>query len=148
LLLMELRALQAADRAALRALLQSNKLPIEDLETSPVDFLLAVEGDQLVGAIGVEAHGSTGLLRSLVVRDAARGTGVGGELVAALEARAAALGLDHLVLLTQTAAPFFAARGYVVTDRSGVAPAVQASAEFRSLCPASATCMAKTLVAR
>ena len=35
-----------------------------------------------VGAIGLERHGSSGLLRSLVVAPSQRGRGVGGALVA------------------------------------------------------------------
>jgi amino-acid N-acetyltransferase len=51
-----------------------------------------------------------------------------------------------LVLLTQTAEPFFARLGYSVVDRVYVPDEVKASAEFRSLCPAAATCMTKSLV--
>lgn len=145
---MELRMPSATDHAALRALLQVNRLPVEDLDDSPVDFLVAVEGGRLVGAIGLERHGDAGLLRSLVVDGDARGSGLGQRLVSALEAKAQADGVGRLVLLTQTAAPFFADRGYEVIDRASVPPGVQASAEFKSLCPASATCMGKTLEPR
>ena len=85
------------------------------------------------------------LLRSLAVRDGERGRGIGEQLVGAIEARAAMLGLQQLVLLTETAAPFFARRGYVAITRDLAPPAVQHSAEFRSICPASATCMIKSL---
>jgi amino-acid N-acetyltransferase len=51
----------------------------------------------------------------------------------------------QLVLLTQTAQSFFERLGYGVIDRALSPEAVRTSAEFRSLCPASAVCMTKTL---
>jgi amino-acid N-acetyltransferase len=49
------------------------------------------------------------------------------------------------VLLTQTAEVFFANRGYRRIGRADAPQAVQASAEFRSLCPASAVAMSRVL---
>lgn len=145
---MELRVAQAAEVAAVRGLLQANALPAQDLEDSRVELLVAVADGRVLGAVGLERHGSAGLLRSLVVDTPQRGSGLGQQLVASLEEHAAAEGIGRLVLLTQTAAPFFARRGYAVIDRGSAPVEVQASAEFRSLCPASATCMTKTLEAR
>jgi amino-acid N-acetyltransferase len=54
-------------------------------------------------------------------------------------------GIRRLVLLTETAASFFERLGYAVIDRQSVGAAVKESAEFRSLCPASAVCMTKSL---
>ena len=54
-------------------------------------------------------------------------------------------GMDQLVLLTQTAEPFFATRGYAVIAREAAPAAVRRSAEFRSICPASAICMTRQL---
>ena len=51
-----------------------------------------------------------------------------------------------LVLLTLTAVSFFERQGYRVIDRRSVPDDVQATAEFKSLCPASAICMAKAIV--
>jgi len=142
---MDVVAALPGDLAALRVLLDADGLPVADLDASPVDFLVARVDGRLVGAVGIERYGDAGLLRSLVVDRASRGTGLGGRLVSALESQAGRDGITRLVLLTQTAEPFFAARGYAVVERGSVPPAVQASAEFRSLCPASATCMSKTL---
>jgi len=49
------------------------------------------------------------------------------------------------VLLTETAEAFFRSRGYVPVERANVSPAVKQSAEFRTLCPASARCLSKSL---
>jgi len=58
----------------------------------------------------------------------------------ALEAR-----VTRLILLTETAQQFFECQGYRRAERREVPQNVQASEEFRSLCPASAVCMAKIL---
>jgi amino-acid N-acetyltransferase len=49
--------------------------------------------------------------------------------------------------LTLTAKTFFEQQGYRIIDRRSVPEDVQASEEFRSLCPASAICMVKKLTA-
>jgi amino-acid N-acetyltransferase len=142
---MELRRQRPGEHEAVHSLLAGAALPVADLEGASVQFIVVTEGDEPVGAIGLESFGRTGLLRSLAVRSDLRGSGIGGRLVDALESLARDAGFDQLVLLTQTAAPFFAKRGYRVIDRADAPEAAQASAEFRSLCPASATCMFKRL---
>lgn len=133
------------ERAGVRALLASSALPVDDVSTSPIDFLVAVANGRLLGVVGLEVFEGAGLLRSLAVRADRRGTGLGDSLVRAVEDLARSRHLDQLVLLTQTAAPFFAARGFKAIDRAAAPAAVQRSAEFASICPASATCMAKLL---
>ena len=142
---MALRPLLASEHAQIRTLLGAAALPVEDLDHAAVHFIVAPEHGEVVGAIGLEAFGTVGLLRSLVVRPDARDTGLGSQLVDALEMHARLRGLTQLVLLTQTAASFFARRGYHVIDRQAAPEPVMASAEFRSICPASATCMTKHL---
>ncbi|MFC5570679.1 arsenic resistance N-acetyltransferase ArsN2 [Lysobacter yangpyeongensis] len=142
---MELRPLQETEHADIRVLLSDNKLPTEDLDPAAIEFIVAVDDARVVGVVGLETHANAGLLRSLAVDVAHRSTGLGAALVQAVEARARDSGLSQLVLLTQTAEAFFARRGYAVIDRSSAPPPVQSSAEFRSICPASATCMSKLL---
>lgn len=142
---MELRAPQQTEHPGLRALLIDSGLPVDDLDTAAVDFIVAVDGSGLSGVIGLQAFDGIGLLRSLAVRPGARSTGLGRALVDALEQRALATGVRQLVLLTQTAAPFFGKRGYVAIARDSAPAEVQASEEFRSICPASAICMSKHL---
>ena len=142
---MALRNATGDDHAAIRGLLQDSRLPVADLDASAIDFIVAIDAGALAGVVGVETFGDVGLLRSLAVRTDQRGHGIGERLVQAIEARAATLGLRRLVLLTETAAPFFARRGYAAIARDQAPAAVHASAEFRALCPASATCMIKSL---
>lgn len=142
---MDLRRGTHADQAAIRRLLRDNRLPVDDLDAGAVEFIVAADGTELAGVVGLEPFGEVALLRSLAVRGERRGQGFGGRLVEAAERHAAALGARQVVLLTQTAAPFFAGRGYAALARERAPASVQRSAEFRSLCPASATCMTKPL---
>ena len=141
-----LAAATPRDLPAVAALLGASGLPFADLDPDRLaGFTTARERGRLVGVIGLETYGVWGLLRSLAVAERARGTGLGGRLVAAVEETARACGLVRLVLLTETAAPFFTARGYTSTDRADVPEAVRRSSEFAALCPASAVCLTKTL---
>lgn len=136
----------AADsqRPAIRSLLRSAHLPVDDLDRAAIEFWTARHAGELVGVVGVERLDNYGLLRSLAVSAGRRGSGLGQALVRVAEEHARARGLAGLVLLTTTAATFFARRGYVVIPRADAPEAVKRSAEFASICPASAVCMEKS----
>jgi len=140
-----IRSARAEDMPAITALLAGAALPTTDLGTSQIAFWVDETAGDIVAAIGLERHVDAGLLRSLVVAPAHRGSGRAQRLVEAVEAAARSLGLRELVLLTQTAEAFFAKAGYAVIPRSEAPSALQESAEFRALCPASAICMHKAL---
>jgi amino-acid N-acetyltransferase len=141
----ELRPANDSEQAGIRAMLANSGLPVQDLATSTIDFIVAVADAQVVGVVGLEAFDGAGLLRSLAVEPERRDAGAGALLVQAVETLARDRGLQQLVLLTQTAEPFFARRGYAVIARGDAPESVRASSEFRSICPASATCMSKSL---
>jgi amino-acid N-acetyltransferase len=136
-----------ADLPTVLALLQRAMLPTDDLTSAPGLQTWVLEVDsKLAGAIGLEGAGSAArLLRSLVVTPSHQRRGLGHSLVARVESDARAEGVQQLVLLTETAGGFFRQLGYQVIERSAAPQPLQQSAEFRSLCPASAVCMAKTL---
>jgi len=144
----EIRELGSAEDAGLRALLASSGLPVSDLaEARPVLFG-TLDHSGLVGVVGVEVHGHSGLLRSLAVRSDARGTGLGGTLVDVAERFARTRGIRHLYLLTETAEKFFARRGYQRVERSAAPPEISGTPEFASLCPSTSGFMVKDLEAR
>jgi N-acetylglutamate synthase-like GNAT family acetyltransferase len=132
----------------IRALLEAEGLPTNDLSNFDLQFLVVCdESDKITAAGGLQWCGKkTALLRSVVVAPDARGTGLGQRLLKALECAARAGEAAQLVLLTLTAVSFFERQGYRVIDRRSVPDDVQATAEFKSLCPASAICMAKAIV--
>lgn len=139
-----LRSGEEVDRLA--ALLRASDLPAEDLGDPRQRFFRRHDPDRrVVGYIGLELHGREALLRSLLVVEGARGHGHGSALVDYAARQAAAMGIEELYLLTTTAAGFFAARGFEPVERSAVPPAIAASREFASLCPASAVVMRRRL---
>ena len=142
-----LRPGRDSDLPRIQPLLAAAGLPTSDLATvgDLRTWLLEAEG-RAVGAIALELHGNEGLLRSLALAPEFRGQGLGRELVRRLEIEARALGLRRLTLLTETAEGFFRGIGYQRVDRAKVGAPLQLTAEFRMLCPASATCMSKNIV--
>jgi amino-acid N-acetyltransferase len=133
------------DTAAIEALLSNAGLPTADLASANPLFLVATEGDSLIGVAGIERFGEAALVRSVAVVPAHRSQGVGRALIEEIERRASKEGATQLILLTETARDFFLRAGYGVIERMKVPSAVLASEEFRSLCPQSATCLAKRL---
>ena len=130
------------DLIAIRALLEHSGLPTSDLDSARPDFVVVRENGQVIAAGALQRSGSSALLRSVVVAADRRKRGLGQAVVNELERMARTAGIDQLILLTQTAEAFFAHQGYRVIERSGAPQDMQ---EFRSLCPSSAICMAKSL---
>jgi amino-acid N-acetyltransferase len=134
-----------ADLVAIRALLERSGLPTADLESARPVFVVIRESEQVIAAGALQCFGPAALLRSVVVAGERRGGGFGGAIVRELERVARAAHIRQLILLTQSAAEFFAQQGYGVIERRDAPQDLQASDEFRSLCPSSAICMAKML---
>jgi amino-acid N-acetyltransferase len=135
----------AQDLNAIRMLLERSGLPTSDLESARPEFVVIRQDGQVVAAGALQRLRAAALLRSVVVAPERRGSGLGRSVVSELERLAQAAGIKRLVLLTQTAADFFARQGFRTIERSSAPQDVQASEEFRSLCPSSAICMAKDL---
>lgn len=136
-----LRDARAADLGAVSALLAAADLPLDGIPPDLAHFVVAEREGTIVGAIGLEAYGEAGLLRSAVVAPDLRGTGVGERLVQALLASARARGTRELVLLTTTADRWFPRFGFERIARDDAPVALHASEEFRGACPASAVTM-------
>lgn len=141
-------ALQPADADSLsyvERLLERNDLPVADVRDRPECFYVATRHGERVGIGGLERHGEAALLRSLVVEQSVRATGVGTAVCDALEDIARSADVETLYLLTTTADDFFAARGYETVERAAVPRAIRETTEFSDLCPTSAVCMSKSL---
>lgn len=127
------------------AALEAAGLPTDDLHESGRRFFRFEDDAGLIGYGGLEHVGSDVLIRSIVVTDGRRSSGLGAAILSWLEAEAARLQATGLYLLTTSASAFFQRQGYVVLPRSAAPTAVAASRQFSALCPASAAFMFKEL---
>jgi amino-acid N-acetyltransferase len=137
----------APDKNAIIDLLGHAKLPIEDLTEEKLDHFMIAKGqdDSLLGVVGVEFYKDMGLLRSLVVHPLYRNKGLGRRLVRQMESVARQKGIITLYLLTMTAPDYFSRLGYKRTERNAAPSCIRETAEFKSMCPASAVCLSKVL---
>ena len=99
----------------------------------------------VVGVAGLERYDRFGLLRSVAVSGSRRGEGLGARLTAEVLSDARRRGLAGVWALTTTAADYFPRLGFEVVDRSEVPEPVRRSAEFCTICPASAVALSRRL---
>jgi amino-acid N-acetyltransferase len=134
-----------SDTAAVRRLLSNCSLPSEDIHEHLDHFIVAKDGQELVGVIGLQILGRIGLLRSLAVACRYRDKGVGKALYTRLVSYAHLRGIAKLYLLTLGAEEYFSKLGFRDVDRAAVPKEVSATAEFRELCPSTAPCLVKEI---
>jgi len=134
-----------ADLPAVLDLLERSRLPGDGLAEHAATLLVARDGDRIVGSAALELYGTAALLRSVAVDPDRRGTGLGQRLTSAALELARQRGVRTVYLLTETAGDFFPRFGFRAIGRDAVDPAVRASVEFTTLCPASALAMALDL---
>ena len=142
---MKIRKAINRDLDAVEGLLSASVLPLDGVKENLSGFIVAEEGGRIIGAVGLEKFGSIALLRSAVVSNEHRGSGVGRRLVEHILERAEKDGIEELFLLTTTAEDYFPRFGFTRTTRSAVPPAVKASAEFRGACPDTALVMMRRI---
>jgi amino-acid N-acetyltransferase len=136
-----IRKASADDLAAIEQLLVASDLPTTGVADALCGFLVAEHEGSLVGVVGVEECCEYGLLRSTAVAGDWRSRGLGRQLVERAIAEAESRGVKALYLLTTTAERYFPSFGFTTITREQVPEPVRASAEFCSVCPASATVM-------
>jgi arsenate reductase len=137
-----LRPAVEADRRTVAELLVEAKLPVDGLEEQFGDGYVIAELDgRVVGAGGIEVHGKYGLLRSVVVREEARGRGLGPLIVNDRLRWSARTGLRAVYLLTIDIPEFFEHIGFTAMDRAEMPDEIQSSKEYAETCPATATAM-------
>ena len=142
---LELRSAHSADLPEVLALLGRAHLPAAGVAEAFSHFVVAEHDGKLVGAAGLEVYGASALLRSVVVEDSWRGTGVGRRLIDHALEEAKQRGIDDVFLLTTTAEHYFPRFGFACVSRDSVSEEVRASVEFQGACPYSAVVMRKSL---
>jgi N-acetylglutamate synthase-like GNAT family acetyltransferase len=140
----EFRPATPADADALRTFLSAAGLP-EDVDPSRQEFLLATQGDAIVGSAALEVRRGDALLRSLAVAPALRGQGLGDALLERMIAHARAIHVDTVWLLVESAQPWFEKRGFAAVDRAAAPPALASSSQFRSAACAAARLLRRSL---
>jgi len=136
----ELRQAVETDLPRVEALVRATGLMTEGLrDFFPAGFVVATDGEALLGVCGVEPRGRAGLLRSVAVADAARGTGLGRRLVRLAIERSRHV--DALYLLTRTVPSFFRHLGFGVLARDRAPAEVRGAPEFTSETCSTAKCM-------
>lgn len=129
----------------MRLALEVAQLPTDDLDQPGRMFFRMAGATGVIGYVGLEGSGSDRLLRSLVVLPSRRGQGYGAALVTEVERLAKDDGVERLHLLTASAATWFRDRGYHDLNRDRAPPGIAGTAQFSTLCPASARYLMKAL---
>ena len=142
---MQYRFASTVDVAIINRWLAEAHLPHDDLNSHLRHFIVASEGEVIVGIIGLEVHDHIGLLRSLVVAPDLRKQGIGRDLVEKLCEHAIAQGVRDLYLLTVDAQGYFSRLGFGRIERSLAPQPIRATRQFSALCPSSATLMYRSL---
>lgn len=142
---MRIEPARAGDLEGIERLLGGHRLPLDGLRAGIVDVFVGRDGDAIVASAGLEWHGPHVLLRSVAVAPGRQGQGLGEAVTRTALDAAARRPVGEVFLLTTTAGPFFARLGFETVTRADVPAALQASVEFTTACPASATVMRKRL---
>ena len=141
----QIEAARATDAPDVLRLLSQNRLPLEGLEEHLATTVVARLQGRIIGSAALEIYQGGALLRSVAVAAEQQGRGLGHELTNAAIRLARDLHAPAIYLLTTTAETFFPKFGFERIARDEVPITVQASVEFTSACPSSATVMRKSL---
>jgi amino-acid N-acetyltransferase len=129
----------------IRSLLQQCRLPTDGIEMILEHCIIAVDISKVIAVVALEVHGGSGLLRSLAVTSDYRGRSLGRTLCARIFNHARLAGLERLYLLTLDSENYFASLGFKRVLREEVPAEIQATGQFRSICPATAVCMTRRI---
>jgi amino-acid N-acetyltransferase len=122
-------------------LLENCELPTRDLNPNTSIFMGAFYDEDLVGCIGLEKIGDSGLLRSLAVDQNYRGEGIGFELTKAVLTESIKKSYSEVYLLTTDAEKFFIKAGFYKIIKENSPKAVKETKQYREICSDSAVVM-------
>jgi amino-acid N-acetyltransferase len=144
----EIRVATADELPEVEQLLAAAALTREGLAAcAQGGHLLVARADDgcLMGCVALELFETDALLRSMAVTAGGRRHGLGSALLARALDHARAAGAREAWLLTETAGPFFAARGWQPADRAAAPDGIASSVEFISACSSSVPAMRRAL---
>lgn len=142
-LALKFRQANESDYTALKSLLESQNLSTETVGTSQTDFYVAEDRHGIVGVAGFEYYGKDALLRSIAVPSSLQRKHIGSILVDYMIELARQKNIQRIFLLTETAAEFFARKGFEKIEKVhiGNSTIFQSSQFLGQSCCKKATCM-------
>ena len=108
----EIRPARHDELETIEGLLKTVSLPLFGAADFLDTFWIAEAQGEVTGCIGLEVYEDAGLLRSAVVTEEMRGTGLGARLTRRVIEEATANGVRDLYLFTMDAGPFFGRMGF------------------------------------
>ena len=139
---LHLRESTDAENDVIRNLLQTTKLPTENLGKHVTKFYIAEKDESVVEIAGFEFYGDDALLRSVAVQPGIQRRGLGSQIVDLMLDEARKKEIRSVVLLTETAKDFFLKKGFDAVYRTAIEnEEMKKSSEFAYACPKSAVCM-------
>jgi amino-acid N-acetyltransferase len=137
--------LRPENLAQLEDLLCRNHLPTQDCAAQARNFYGIFDGDMLIAAGGLEPAADYALLRSVVVMEQYRASGLARKISEYLIKLAESEGRRAVYLLTETAGAYFQKLGFTPLSRAEVPAAIAQTRQFSALCPDSAICLVMRL---
>ncbi|HLK29981.1 MAG TPA: arsenic resistance N-acetyltransferase ArsN2 [Puia sp.] len=125
----------------IKKLLQQSDLPVEDISSDKVEFIVAIDSENIVGCIGIESYGTDGLLRSFAVAENFRSNNIGNELLQHLIMYSEQKNIKTLHLLTTTAEKYFLKKSFAIHNRNEAPQTIKQTTEFSEICPSSSVYM-------
>src|SRR5229473_6671199 len=107
-----------------REMIASAAMMTDGIEWPAACYILAYNGDEAIGVVGVEAKIDAALIRSLYIKPAMRQRGIGAALLAAARKAAHTRGARHLYLFSTEAGSFFERVGFVRVEVANVIAAL------------------------
>jgi amino-acid N-acetyltransferase len=108
----KIRAARSDDLEIIEGLLKTVNLPLFRTADFLDTFWVAEAEGEVVACVGLEVYDDAGLLRSAVVTEPVRGTGLGRRLTQRVIEDAKSSGIRDLYLFTMDAGPFFGHMGF------------------------------------
>lgn len=119
------------DKNQIRRLLSACELPTLYVHRHLKSFMVARANKKIIGVVGIEVYGRTGLFRSLCVDESYRGRGIARKLNEKLLAYAHRWKIDRLYLFTLYAEKFASKLGFRKIDKKRIPKSIRSTWQFR-----------------
>jgi len=115
---------QTRDLVRVREMIAGAGMMTEGIEWPAACYILAYNGDEAIGVVGIEARIDAALIRSLYVKPVMRRRGIGAGLLTAARKAAHTRGARHLYLFSTDAGSFFERQGFEPAEVADVIAAL------------------------